>query len=204
VEVVRQICDKMVRRHPHVFGDVTAATTDEVKQHWNAAKSKEKSTRSSKLDGLPDALPQLARAGRIASRAASVGYDFPDRRMLFDKLFEELREFSQELFESDDFPVVAAGIEGPVVPDQHIECQDQRSRVESELGDVLFVLANIARRWGINAEEALRKSNAKFARRFKAIESASADAGTTMEQASLAEMEAAYQAAKAREKASEQ
>ena len=200
LDVVQQISDKMVRRHPHVFGDQHAKSVNDVKQHWNAAKDAEKPQRESKLDGIPAALPQLARAARIASRAARVGYDFPDRRMLFDKLNEELTELSEELCDAAEFPAVPAGIDGPFVPDEHIECANQKERVENELGDVLFVLANIARRWGVNPEEALRKSNAKFARRFKAIETAIAANDQTMEEASLTEMESAYQAAKAKEK----
>ena len=197
--VVRQIADKMIRRHPHVFGDVEAATTDDVRRNWYAMKRKEKPARTSQLEGIPIALPELARAARIATRAAAVGYDFPDRRMLFDKLREELTELSQELFGVDEPEVVAASVEIAKVPDLPIQDPAARDRAESELGDVLFVLANIARRWGINPEEALRKSNAKFSRRFQAIEHAIAAQGRTMQEATLQEMEDAYQAAKAQE-----
>lgn len=199
VDVVRQITEKMVRRHPHVFGDQQAETTEDVKRHWAAAKNKEKSQRSSLLEGIPRDLPQLARAYRIAARAASVGYDFPDRRMLFDKLQEEIQELADELFVDGVIPQVPASIEPQRIPDEPIEAEDRKARVESELGDVLFVTANIARRWGINPEEALRKSNAKFGRRFQAIERAMKLARRSMEEATLAEMEAAYQAAKRQE-----
>lgn len=198
-DVIHQIADKMVARHPHVFGDKHAETTEDVKKHWNAAKNTEKKSRQSKLEGIPKELPQLARAYRIAARAASVGYDFPDRRMLFDKLQEEIQELAEELFEGGDIPVVPASITPEVIPDHPIEDAAERARVESELGDVLFVLANIGRRWGINPEEALRKSNAKFSRRFQAIETAMKNKGRSMEEATLAEMEAAYQAEKSRE-----
>ncbi len=197
--VVRQIADKMVRRHPHVFGDVDAATTDEVRRNWYAMKQKEKPARQSQLEGIPTALPELARAARIATRAAAVGYDFPDRRMLFDKLREELAELSHELFGSAEPEIVPASVDIAPVPDVPISDVAARDRAESELGDVLFVLANIARRWGINPEEALRKSNAKFSRRFMAIEQAVAAQGRTMREATLQEMEDAYQAAKSRE-----
>ncbi len=199
VDVVRQIADKMVRRHPHVFGDETAATTDDVKKHWHAAKNAEKSERTSKLDGIPKDLPQLARTYRIAARAASVGYDFPDRRMLFDKLKEEITELAEELFHDGQIPHVPAGITAERIPDEPIDDPELKQRVESELGDVLFVVGNIARRWGINPEEALRKSNAKFSRRFQAIEAAMKQQDVTMEDASLAQMEAAYQQAKSKE-----
>jgi len=199
VDVVRQIAAKMVRRHPHVFGDESATTTDDVKKHWNAAKNKEKRERKSKLEGIPKDLPQLARAHRIAARAASVGYDFPDRNMLFDKLTEEIQELAEELFTDGLIPDVPASIDLDPIPDQHIADLELKQRVENELGDVLFVMANIARRWGINPEEALRKSNAKFSRRFQAIEAAMKQQGVPMEDATLASMEKAYQQAKAQE-----
>lgn len=199
VDVVRAITEKMIRRHPHVFGNETAETTDDVKKHWHAAKNSEKSERTSRLEGIPKDLPQLARAHRIAARAASVGYDFPDRRMLFDKLQEELGELNEELFASSQAPHVPAGIDVDVIPDSPIDDPDLKARAESELGDVLFVMANIARRWGINPEEALRKSNAKFSRRFQGIEAAMREQGIAIDDATLKEMEAAYQATKAKE-----
>ncbi|MCA9047349.1 MAG: nucleoside triphosphate pyrophosphohydrolase, partial [Planctomycetaceae bacterium] len=197
--VVRQIADKMVRRHPHVFGSETASTTDDVKQHWHAAKSNEKPDRQSQLDGIPKGLPQLARAARLSARAAAVGYDFPDRRMLFAKLREEIAELAAELFDGGDVQEVAPAVDVPPVPDVHVTDSAERVRIEGELGDVLFVVANIARRWGISPEEALRKSNAKFARRFRAIEAAMKEQNKSLTEAGLPEMEAAYQAAKARE-----
>ena len=201
--VVRQIADKMVRRHPHVFADVEAATTDDVRRNWITLKQQEKPARTSQLEGIPVALPELARAARITARAAAVGYDFPDRRMLFDKLKEELAELSYELFGSAEIPEVAATVDAVRVPDQPISDLAIRERAESELGDVLFVLANVGRRWGINPEEALRKSNAKFTRRFQAIEAAMKSLGRDMKDATLIEMEEAYQAAKAKEKRGE-
>lgn len=199
VQVVRQIADKMVHRHPHVFADQTAETTDDVKRHWRAAKAGEKQSRESQLDGIPAALPQLARAARITARAAAVGYDFPDRRMLFDKLNEELNELADELFDDGHVPHVPAGVVGDPVPDEHLSDPEQKARVQGELGDVLFVLANIARRWGVNPEEALRQSNAKFSRRFQAIEAAMKAERISMEDATLQQMEDAYQAAKRQE-----
>lgn len=198
-DVVRQIADKMVHRHPHVFGDAEAQTAQDVRKHWNAAKQQEKQDRKSQLDGIPQELPQLARAARIAARAASVGYDFPDRRMLFDKLSEELQELAAELFVDGQVPHVPASIEPPPIPDEHVTDPVSRRRIESELGDVLFVIANIARRWGINPEEALRKSNAKFSRRFQGIESALKQQQVALQDATLAQMEAAYQHTKSLE-----
>jgi len=199
IDVVTQIADKMVRRHPHVFGDATAESTADVKQHWKTAKATEKQTRDSQLDGIPAALPELARAARITSRAAAVGYDFPHRDMLFDKLNEELNELAEELYDDGRIPDMTAGVMGKHTPDEPISDAQRRRRVQNELGDVLFVLANVGRRWGVNAEEALRASNAKFSRRFRAIEKAMQDAGVSMDDASLQQMEDAYQAAKKQE-----
>lgn len=195
IDVVSQIADKMVRRHPHVFGDAAADTTDEVKRHWSAIKQQEKPSRASQLDGIPVALPELARSARITGRAAAVGYDFPDRRMLFAKLQEELTELGQELFGASGLPQVAATVDADRIADEPLP-PDLRDRAESELGDVLFVLANIGRRWGINPEEALRRSNAKFTRRFHGIEAAMKSRGRSMHDATLIEMEDAYQAFK--------
>lgn len=200
IDVVEGLTRKLVSRHPHVFGDAEAATAGDVKVVWDAAKKKEKHGRESVLDGIPKDLPQLARAARITSRAARVGYDFPDRVMLFDKLSEEINELAAELFDDGSIPVVPASVEGAHIDDTAIDDDARRQRVEDELGDVLFVLANIARRWGINPEEALRNSNRKFSRRFQAIERALVDSGRTVEEATLVEMEEIYQANKQREK----
>ncbi|MFO0179034.1 MAG: nucleoside triphosphate pyrophosphohydrolase [Planctomyces sp.] len=197
--VVRQIADKMVRRHPHVFGDGTAATVSQVRAAWQTIKQQEKPARASQLEGIPKALPELARAARLSSRAALVGYDFPDRLMLFEKLREELGELAVELFGTPELPVVIPSAETAAVPDEPWTDAARRERAESELGDVLFAVANIARRWGINPEEALRKTNARFTRRFQAIETAVRESGRTLQQVSLPEMESIYQAYKRRE-----
>jgi len=201
VEVVRGVTDKLITRHPHVFGDDTAETSEEVRKNWDSAKRAEKQ-RDGVMEGLPLAMPALARAARVTGRAARVGYDFPDRRMLFDKLREELAELSEELFDEISVPEVAAEVDAEVIPDEPLT-DDVRDRAEEELGDVLFVLANIARRWGINAEEALRRSTRKFERRFRAIETGLAARGADVEQASLIEMEQVYQEAKSAEKREE-
>lgn len=197
-EIIAGIADKLIRRHPHVFGDVIANTPDEVKQNWDAAKKTEKQ-RESLLDGLPAALPQLARAARITAKAARVGYDFPQREMLFSKLQEELNELAEELFVDGEIPEVPADVGLEIVPDTPIEDAELKSRVEGEIGDILFVLANVARRWGINPEEALRRSNEKFERRFRYIEDQVRQNGQEMKDISLIEMEQHYQAGKAKE-----
>ncbi|MEI7700944.1 MAG: nucleoside triphosphate pyrophosphohydrolase [Planctomycetia bacterium] len=199
-QVVRTIADKMVRRHPHVFGGETVASTEDVKSRWQSIKQLEKPARESRLDGIPVAMPELARAARITARAAAAGYDFPDRRMLFDKLKEETAELAMELFDTEQIPDVPASVHAERVSDQPLADFATRERAEAELGDVLFVLANIGRRWGINPEEALRKTNAKFSRRFQAIEAAVKATGRSLEQVTLPEMEEIYQANKKMEK----
>jgi uncharacterized protein YabN with tetrapyrrole methylase and pyrophosphatase domain len=197
LEVVQGVTGKLVDRHPHVFGDETAETSEEVRRNWDAAKQLEKQ-RDGVMEGLPLAMPALARAARVTGRAARVGYDFPDRRMLFDKLNEELAELAVELFGEGEVVEVPARVDAEVVEDQAL-AEEVRDRAEAEIGDVLFVMANIARRWGVNAEEALRRSTRKFERRFRSIETGLAEQGTDVQRASLVEMEEVYQAAKAAE-----
>ena len=202
LEVVRGLTSKIVRRHPHVFGDERAETAADVIGVWDAAKSAEpeKRSRESLLDGVPAALPALARAVKLTKRAAKAGYDFPRREMLFDKLREELTEFRAELDPDGAMPEVAASVEGPRRPDEPVEDEARRLRMQDELGDVLFVLANVARRWGIDPEEALRGTNAKFSRRFRAIEAGLAADGLAVKDATLPQMEAYYQQAKRAER----
>jgi tetrapyrrole methylase family protein/MazG family protein len=199
VDVVEGITQKMIHRHPHVFGNAVANSVDDVSQHWHAAKDQEK-TRDSVLDGIPVTLPQLARAVKLSKKAARVGYDFPDRAMLFDKLREEVAELAGELFPGGEIPQVTANVDSQVVPDASIDDPERQSRVEDELGDILFVIANIARRWKINPEEALRRSNAKFERRVRYIEEQLTAQNRTLADATLIEMEELYQQGKRREK----
>jgi MazG family protein len=195
VRVIDGITNKLIDRHPHVFGDVESDTAEEVLRNWHRSKQAEKG-RESVLDGIPSALPQLARAERLLSKAGRVGFDFPDRSMLFDKLREEIDELASELFDDGRIPEVHATVDADTIPDEPIEDAEQRARVEGEIGDVLFVIAGIARRWGVNPEEALRKSNAKFVRRFAFVESQLADQGRSVHDADLREMEALYQRGK--------
>lgn len=199
IDVVEELSAKMIRRHPHVFGDEAAKSASDVIRHWDRVKQQEKQ-RDSIFDGLPAALPALARAARLSKKAARVGYDFPQRAMLFDKLREELDELAQELFPGGQIPQVAATVDTPVEPDPEAFDVDRQKRIESELGDVLFVLANIARRWHINPEEALRASNAKFQRRVEYIENGLKAQGRDIRNVSLSDMEVLYQEGKRREK----
>ena len=200
-DVVDVLARKMIRRHPHVFGDTKVDTANDVAQHWDRIKRTEK-LRQSIFDGLPAALPALAKAARLSKKAARVGYDFPTRTMLFDKLREEIDELACEIFPDGEIPHVEATVNVPVEPDPEPFDNERQSRIESELGDVLFVLANIARRWHINPEEALRASNAKFQRRVEYIERRLKETGRDIHTANLGEMEELYQEGKRREKKS--
>ncbi len=201
-QVLDVITRKMIERHPHVFDTAKAHTAEEVLTNWDRAKQCEKQ-RDSIFDGLPASLPALARCARIAEKAARVGYDFPHRAMLFDKLREEIDELATELFSDGQIPQIAASVDMAPVPDEPIADAARRSRVEEEFGDVLLVVANLARRWKINPEEALRKSNAKFERRVRFIEVALKSQGRSIRDATLIEMEELYQTGKRQESKSD-
>lgn len=204
IPVVQQLNEKMIRRHPHVFGNTNAETPDQVRTAWDQIKAQEKSDakqkRESILDGLPKDLPGLAKSARLQGKAAKVGYDFPQREMLFDKLEEELDELKVELFGSADVELPAVDCEVPHCEDVPVEDAERRDRIEAELGDVLFVIANIARRWKINPEEAIRRTSRKFTKRFQAIERGLQNDGKDIQTASLADMEVYYTKEKQREK----
>lgn len=201
IPVIEGITRKMIERHPHVFGNATAETAEDVSRHWDRAKRAEKRDRQSVLDGIPVDLPNLARAARITKKVARVGYDFPHRAMLFAKLEEEVSELADELFPNGEIPQMDATVDAPRVADEPVDDPQLADRIESEIGDVLFVIANIARRWSVNPEEALRKSNAKFERRFRYIEDRLRERGKDIRDVSIVEMEELYQEGKRREKA---
>jgi MazG family protein len=171
-DAVDAINEKLVRRHPHVFGEQTAQTGEDVKKIWNEVKAQEKGAKKPEalLDGVPRALPALVEAQQITSRAAGVGFDWSNAEQVLEKLREELGEFD------------AARRSGSI---EHIE---------DELGDLLFVLVNLARFVKVDPEQALRKTNAKFRRRFGHVERELAG-----RKASIDEMEALWQEAKAQE-----
>jgi MazG family protein len=182
--VIAKISDKLVRRHPHVFGDESASTPEEVIKNWEAIKAQEKADKlknrtpeqRSLLEGIPSKLPAIHEAHQISSRAARVGFDWPDIDGIFDKLQEEVRELKE---------VISTGGN-----------ETQRERLEDEIGDMLFVIVNIARYLKIDSESALKRANRKFKTRFQHMESELAKQGKTLEQTSLAEMEALWQKAK--------
>jgi MazG family protein len=185
-DVVDAIARKMVRRHPHVFGDVSR---DDflTKDLWRRIKAEEKAERgigaaASRLDDVPLALPALTRAVKLQKRAAEVGFDWPNLMPVLAKAEEEIAELRGALADNDGK-----------------SAQDRTTRVAEELGDLLFVMANIARHLQVDPEAALRGANAKFSRRFKSIEGALAQEGRRPEDSTLEEMDALWDAAKAAE-----
>jgi ATP diphosphatase len=169
----------MVRRHPHVFGEAAARDAAAQTVAWEEQKRAERAARAETgtLAGIPLNLPALTRAEKLAKRAARVGFDWPDANAVLDKLDEEIAEVRAELPGADP------------------------ARLADEVGDLLFVVVNLARKLNLDPEACLRGANRKFARRFGGVEAALAAQGRTPTEASLAEMEAAWQAVKADERA---
>ncbi len=170
------INQKLIRRHPHIFGAVVAETAEDVKRHWDRIKAGEKSAKGQAkgalLDGVSRALPALAEAQQIAAKAASKGFDWPGIEPVFDKLQEELSELDEAR-------------QGGVA-----------AEVEDEFGDILFVMVNLARFLQLDPEQALRKSNAKFRRRFGYVEARLDEMNRPFEDSNIEEMELLWQEAK--------
>ena len=177
-QVANGIGDKMVRRHPHVFGDHSYGSAEKQKEGWEALKAAERAAkaRGGVLDDVSAGLPALTRAMKLTKRAARVGFDWPSTAEVFEKLQEEIAELEAE---------VAAG---------------DTAKARAELGDVLFVVANLARKLDVEPEDALRATNAKFSRRFAYVEAELAKIGKTPEQSDLAEMDALWNQARAADK----
>jgi nucleoside triphosphate diphosphatase len=178
-QVAEAICAKMIRRHPHVFADAVVADVEDQRRAWEALKAGERQAKAgaeavpSRLDGVAKALPALVRAHKLQRRAAEVGFDWPEPQGVLAKVREEVDELAAEMAQG-------AG----------------RERLEAELGDLLFAGVNLARHLGLDAEAALRGANDKFERRFKGVEQGLRDQGKTPEEASLAEMDALWEAVK--------
>jgi len=175
-DALEAINQKLIRRHPHVFGNESAETAGDVKRIWGEVKSAEKKDKGQSapdlLGSVPRALPALVEAQQIASRAAGVGFDWENPDQVLEKLHEELGEFDQA---------------------RRNASQDE---LEDEMGDLLFVLVNLARFVKVDPEQALRKSNAKFRRRFGYVERKLAERGRTPQESNIEEMEALWQEAK--------
>jgi len=209
-DVVLGITRKMIRRHPHVFGNERGATAAEAKASWERIKAEEKAEKAAErertppsapaasaagdagtsiLGGVPTALPALTRAVKLQDKAAAVGFDWPSLEPVFDKMREELGELAEVALAADP-----RGAGGQVAEPDH-------ARVEEEYGDLLFVMANVARHLKIDPEHALRRANSKFMERFGRVEAKLAARGKTPADSDLAEMDALWTEAKHDERA---
>src|SRR5690242_10972787 len=213
-DVLDRLSDKLVGRHPHVFGDVQADTSAEVLRNWEAIKAAEKKKRleagggkaatkeeqkQSVLGDVSSGIPALLEAYKLSSRAAHVGFDWPDMSGLFDKLEEETRELQENLKE---YPAPGPQPVGRGVAGSHGAQIDPhlRARLEDEVGDLLFVLVNIARYLSLDPESALKKTNHKFRGRFQWMEERMRERGKKLADSSLEEMESLWQESKQRER----
>jgi MazG family protein len=198
-DVLERLANKLVSRHPHVFGDVKADTPQEVLRNWEALKKQEKREKQkpaeSVLDGVSSAMPALMEAHKISSRAANVGFDWPEISQLFEKLDEEVTELKAELKKYPAGAPKAAG-RGVAGSNENKVPEELRARVEDEVGDMFFVLVNIARYLAIDGESALRKTNRKFRKRFQYVERELKMQGKDIHHATLEEMEKLWQQAK--------
>ncbi len=174
-DVCNALCEKLIYRHPHIFGQVDADSSEQVMQNWEKLKLKEKGGNRSVLAGVPRSLPALIKAHRIQDKVRSVGFDWEQRDQVWDKVAEEYGELKAEVASMDE------------------------DRMEAEFGDLLFSLVNAARLYGINPENALERTNRKFIKRFNYLESRTLAQGKDLKQMSLAEMDAIWEEAKKEE-----
>ncbi len=171
-QVMNGLCDKLIYRHPHVFGDASVSGTTEVLENWEQLKLKEKDGNKTVLSGVPKALPALIKANRIQEKVRAVGFDWEERDQVWDKVEEEYQELRKE------------------VSDNH------RENTEKEFGDLLFSVVNAARLYGIDPESALEKTNQKFMKRFGYLEERTIKAGKNLKEMSLDEMNVIWEEAK--------
>jgi XTP/dITP diphosphohydrolase len=169
-DVCNEICDKLIHRHPHIYGDVVVADEEEVKQNWEKLKLKE--GKKSVLEGVPKSLPALVKASRIQDKVKGVGFDWEESHQVWDKVQEELQELQDE-----------------------VEAGDQ-DKIEAEFGDVLFSMINYARFLKVNPEDALERTNKKFIKRFMYLESKASELGKPLMDMTLAEMDVFWNEAK--------
>ena len=174
-DVANSLCDKLIYRHPHVYGDIHANTPDEVKENWEALKLRKKNRKSGTLGGVPRSLPALVKAFRVGEKAAGAGFDWQRKEDVWAKVKEEIAEVEAEM---------RAG---------------RREELEGEFGDLFFALVNAARLYGVDPESALARTNEKFIRRFNYMEEQAAAQGSSLHDLSLDQMEALWQEAKKEE-----
>ena len=170
-DVLNAICDKLVHRHPHIYGDVEVKNEQEVKENWEKLKLKEKGN-NTVLGGVPKSLPAMVKAMRIQEKARGVGFDWDNKDQVWDKVHEELEEFKEELD------------------------QNQHEKAKEEFGDLLFSMVNFSRFVNIDPEEALERTNKKFIKRFNYLESETKKAGKSLDSMSLEEMDKYWNKAK--------
>ena len=169
-DVANSICDKLINRHPHIYGDVTVANEEDVKRNWENIKLKE--GKKSVLEGVPNSLPALVKANRIQEKVAGVGFDWERPEQVFEKVKEELSELQEEVNSGN------------------------KDKLEAEFGDVLFSIVNYARFLDINPENALERTNKKFIKRFQYLEGKAKEHNKTLKEMSLAEMDVYWEEAK--------
>ena len=171
-DVCNQLCDKLIYRHPHVYGDTSVSGTEQVLQNWEQLKTKEKDGNKTVLSGVPQSLPSVIKADRIQEKASNVGFDWDDRRDVWNKVKEEIREFEAEVENMD------------------------RDKATREFGDIMFSLINAARLYHINPDTALEHTNQKFISRFNYVEQKAREQGRAIKDLTLAEMDALWNEAK--------
>lgn len=174
-DVANGVCDKLIYRHPHVYGDIHADTPEEVKQNWEALKLRKKSRKSGTLGGVPVSLPAMVKAFRVGEKAAATGFDWEKREDVWAKVKEELMEVDAEI-KADDI-----------------------ERLTDEMGDLFFALINACRLYGIDPEGALERTNKKFIRRFNHLEKRAEEQGKSLREMTLTEMDSYWDEAKALE-----
>ncbi len=171
-DVADALCDKLIYRHPHVYGDIHANTPDQVKENWEALKLRKKNRRSGTLGGVPRSLPAMVKAYRMGEKAAGAGFDWEQKEDVWDKVREELGEVEAEMKSGS------------------------KTDLEGEFGDLLFALVNACRLYGVDPESALERTNKKFIQRFNCMEERAAAKGHTLHEMSLGAMEELWQEAK--------
>lgn len=174
-DVCNTLTDKLIFRHPHIYGDVTADSPEEVSKNWEQIKLKEKGGNKTVLSGVPKSLPSLIKANRIQEKAANVGFDWEQREQVWDKVKEETSEVEAEIRSGN------------------------KEKLEEEFGDLMFAVINAARLYGVNPENALEKTNRKFIRRFGYLEAMAKERGKTLKEMTLAEMDEIWNEAKRQE-----
>lgn len=171
-DVADALCDKLIYRHPHVYGDIHANTPDQVKENWETLKLRKKNRRSGTLGGVPRSLPAMVKAYRMGEKAAGAGFDWEQKEDVWDKVREELGEVEAEMKSGS------------------------KTDLEGEFGDLLFALVNVCRLYGVDPESALERTNKKFIQRFNYMEERAAAKGHTFHEMSLGAMEELWQEAK--------